>query len=475
MIGLEVHAQLLTRTKLFCACETSFGDTPNAHTCPVCLGLPGALPVPNRRAVELAVVASLALGASIEKTSVFARKNYFYADLPKGYQISQFELPLARHGTLEVETKDGTRVARVLRVHMEEDAGKSLHDRGAGSAIDLNRAGTPLIEIVGEPDLRSAEEASDYLRKLREILMACGVCDGNLEQGSFRCDANVSVRPRGEGALGVRTELKNINSFRFVEEAIDFEIRRQIALIEAGGRVKMATRGYNSEKKETYLLREKETDADYRYFPDPDLPPLVLSDAFIETLASSAPELPRAKRERYVAELGLTPYAAQVLTAHPKIAAFFDGAVRLSAENARGADPLKLGNFIQAEVLRDVTTSGLDAAIPLEVSQLVELIELVHAGKISGKQAKDVYASMRGTTRSPAEIVAASGTSVLADPVELERIAREIVLANAKQAASFKAGKTALFGYFVGQLMKATKGRADPVVANEVLRKVLAE
>jgi aspartyl-tRNA(Asn)/glutamyl-tRNA(Gln) amidotransferase subunit B len=475
VIGLEVHAQLLTRTKLFCACETSFGDAPNTHTCPVCLGLPGALPVPNRVAVELAITAALALGATIEARSVFARKNYFYADLPKGYQISQYEEPLARHGKLEVSTAAGPRAARILRVHMEEDAGKSLHHRPGGSVVDLNRAGTPLIEIVGEPDLRAPEEAGDYLRKLREILMASGVNDGNLEQGSFRCDANVSVRRAGTEKLGVRTELKNINSFRFVEEAIDHEIRRQIALLESGGKVTMATRGYNAEKRETYLLREKETDADYRYFPDPDLLPLVIDDAFVQAIRARAPELPEAKRARWVETLGLTPYAAQVLTGHPAVSAFFDAAVRLANEREERLDPIKIGNFIQAELLRDVTTTGLDASIPISAAQLVELVGLVHAGTISGKQAKDVYAAVRGTTKSPREVVESSGTKVLGDAAELERIAREIVAANAKQASQYKAGKTALLGYFVGQMMKATGGRADPAIVNDVFRKVLSE
>ncbi len=473
MIGLEVHAQLLTRTKLFCACETSFGDPPNTHTCPVCLGLPGALPVPNRRAVELAIVAALALDCTVQTSSVFARKNYFYPDLPKGYQISQFDLPLALHGKLEIATATGKKSPRILRVHMEEDAGKSLHDRPGGSVVDLNRAGTPLIEIVGEPDLGAPEEAGEYLRRLREILMTMGVNDGNLEQGSFRCDANVSVRRAGETRLGVRTELKNINSFRFVEEAIDHEIRRQIARLESGQTITMATRGYNSEKKETYLLREKETDADYRYFPDPDLPPLLVDDAWVSALRSAMPELPEARRARWVETLGLTPYAAQVLTGHPRVSELVEQAMQLAGTRSPAIEPVRVANFVQAEVLRDVTTTGLAASLPLSPSQLVDLLALVQAGTISGKQAKEIYAAVRGTERSPTEVVESSGTKVLGDAAEIERIAREILAASERQATQYRAGKTNLLGYFVGQMMKATGGRADPQLVNEIFRRLL--
>ena len=318
VIGLEVHAQLLTLTKLFCACATSFGDPPNTHTCPVCLGLPGALPTLNGEAVRLAARAALALGCAMPRTSVFARKNYFYPDLPKGYQISQYELPLAVNGALEIEADGVARRVTVRRVHMEEDAGKNVHGQGDASVVDLNRAGTPLIEIVGEPDLRSGPEAAEYLRRLRELLMFLGVNDGNLEQGSFRCDANVSVRKQGDSTLGTRTELKNINSFRFVEAAIDVEIGRQIAMVERGERVRQQTRGYNADKRETYLLRDKENEAGYRYFPEPDLPPLVLDDAFVAEVRRGIPILPAARRRRWVERLGLSPYAAAVLSAHPQ-------------------------------------------------------------------------------------------------------------------------------------------------------------
>ncbi len=468
VIGLEVHAQLLTRTKAFCACATSFGDPPNTHTCPVCLGLPGALPVLGEEAVRMAASAALALGCTLHARSVFARKNYFYPDLPKGYQISQYEEPLATHGHLEIETEAGKKRARILRVHMEEDAGKNLHGLGDESVVDLNRAGTPLIEIVGEPDLRSGVEAAEYLKRLREVLMFVGVNDGNLEQGSFRCDANVSVRLRGEHALGTRTELKNINSFRFVAEAIDIEARRQIALLERGDRVRMQTRGYNADKRETYVLRDKEGEAGYRYFPEPDLPPLVLDDAFVEDLRVHLPPSPAARRRRMVEDLGLTPQAAAVLTGHPQLAAFFDATVLLYAE------PVKAANFIQSEVLRDARLSGLAADIPVSPAQVAELLRLVDRGTISGKQAKEVYARMRGTRARPEDIVRERGMSVISDEGALEAMAQKLVADNAKQAESYRAGKTNVLGFFVGQMMKLTGGSADPAAVNKVLKRVLS-
>ncbi len=488
VIGLEVHAQLLTKTKLFCGCRTSFGDPPNTHVCPVCLGLPGALPVLNGEAVRLAVRAALALGCTVHAESIFARKNYFYPDLPKGYQISQYDRPFSTAGALELgadrargagandaeigdaatgDARATTVRARVLRIHMEEDAGKNLHGVGASSVVDLNRAGTPLVEIVGEPDLRGPSEAGEYLRRLREILMFIGVNDGNLEQGSFRCDANVSVRKIGEARLGTRTELKNINSFRFVEEAIDVEIRRQIAELEAGRKLRQQTRGYNSEKRESYLLRDKENDAGYRYFPEPDLQPLVLDAAFVEGVRAAMPELPKERRARYVDVLGLTPYAASVLTSHPEIARFFDDAVRL------GADATRAANFIQAEVLRDVELRGLEARLPVSAAQLCELLALVDRGTISGKQAKEVYAKMRGTQLAPGDIVREAGMAVLSDASALTAIAERLVAANPKQASQYRAGKTNLLGFFVGQMMKETKGSADPALVNEILKRLL--
>jgi aspartyl-tRNA(Asn)/glutamyl-tRNA(Gln) amidotransferase subunit B len=479
VIGLEVHAQLLTRTKAFCGCATSFGDPPNTHTCPVCLGLPGALPVLGEEAVRMAAGAALALGCTLRPRSVFARKNYFYPDLPKGYQISQYDEPLAMHGALEIETEAGKRRARILRVHMEEDAGKNVHGFGDESIVDLNRAGTPLIEIVGEPDLRSGAEAAEYLKRLREILMFMGVNDGNLEQGSFRCDANVSVRKVGESALGTRAEIKNINSFRFVADAIDVEARRQIALLERGERVRQQTRGYNSDKRETYLLRDKDNEAGYRYFPEPDLPPLVLDQAFVDEVRQALPPNPAERRKRLVEGLGLTTQAAAVLTGHPQIAAFYETTMLLYAGEAGvpGSAPslgaVKAANFIQSEVLRDVRPSGLVAEFPVSPNQVAELLRIVDRGSISGKQAKEVYALMRGTPALPEAIVRERGMSVISDEASLEGMANKLVADNGRQAESYRAGKANVLGFFVGQMMKLTAGSADPAVVNKVLRRVL--
>jgi aspartyl-tRNA(Asn)/glutamyl-tRNA(Gln) amidotransferase subunit B len=466
VIGLEVHAQLFTRTKTFCGCLTSFGDPPNTHVCPVCLGLPGALPVLNAEALAMAITASLALGCTVHHTSVFARKNYFYPDLPKGYQTSQYDKPLATGGKLVVDVGEGARTIGITRVHMEEDAGKNLHGVGGWSLVDLNRAGTPLIEIVSEPDVRAPAEARAYLKQLHEILMFAGVNDGNLEQGSFRCDANVSVRKPG-APFGTRVEMKNINSFRFVEDAIDVEIRRQIRALERGEPVKRQTRGYNSEKRESYLLREKEGEEEYRYFPDPDLPPLVAERPVVDALAARVPELPADKRARFVGELGLSESAAEVLTGHPQIARFFEEAALLSAR------PIKVANFVQAEVLRDTTTRGLDATFPVSAKQVAEIVELVEKGAISGKQAKQLYADVRGKDTSPKSLVESLGLKVIADLGTLQKLAAEVVAANPKQRDQYRAGKTALLGFFVGQLMKATQGSADPKLASQLLKREL--
>jgi aspartyl-tRNA(Asn)/glutamyl-tRNA(Gln) amidotransferase subunit B len=467
VIGLEVHAQLLTRTKAFCACPTTFGAPPNTHVCPVCLGLPGALPVLNGEAVRMAVRTALALSCTLKKRSRFARKNYFYPDLPKGYQISQFDEPFSERGHLDIEPGGAARRIGITRVHMEEDAGKSTHHSHA-SVVDLNRSGVPLVEIVGDPDLRSAAEAAEYLRVLRDVLVFIGVNDGNLEEGSFRCDANVSIRPVGEDKLGTRVELKNINSFRFVERAIAHEIARQTAVLDSGGRIVQETRGWNEDEGTTFSMRSKEEAQDYRYFPDPDLPPLVLDDVLIAEVEASLPELPRKKRDRFVHDLGLSAYAAQVLTGHPRIAAFFEEAATLHG------NPIHVANFVQGEVLRDVTTHGLQASIPVTARQIADLLRLVDAGTISGKQAKEVYAKIAGSDRAPADVVAELGMQQVSDAGEIEAVCRRVLEASPKQAADLRAGKASLMGFFVGQVMKATGGSANPKVVNEVLKKLLA-
>jgi aspartyl-tRNA(Asn)/glutamyl-tRNA(Gln) amidotransferase subunit B len=466
VIGLEVHAQLLTQTKAFCGCSTAYGAPPNTQVCPVCLGLPGALPVLNGEAVRLAVRTALALSCGIRSASRFARKNYFYPDLPKGYQISQFDEPFSDRGHLDIEIGGVKRTIGITRVHMEEDAGKSHHS-APHSIVDLNRSGVPLVEIVGEPDLRSGAEAAEYLRTLREVLVFIGVNDGNLEEGSFRCDANVSIRPAGETRLGTRVELKNINSFRFVEKAIAHEIVRQAEVLGAGGRIIQETRGWNEDTGTTFSMRSKEEAQDYRYFPDPDLPPLRLDDGFVAEVRAAMPELPEAKRRRFTDTMGLTPYAAQVLTAHPVVAAFFEDTSR------RHAAPTKVANFIQSEILGDVQTHGLEAKIPVSAAQLAALLGLVDAGTISGKQAKEVYAAIANTADMPADIVARLGMQQVSDAGEIEALCKRLIEENPKQAEQLRAGKASLTGFFVGLAMKATKGSANPQLVNEQLKKLL--
>jgi aspartyl-tRNA(Asn)/glutamyl-tRNA(Gln) amidotransferase subunit B len=470
VVGLEVHAQLLTKTKAFCGCSTSFGARPNTNVCPVCLGLPGSLPVLNREAVRMAVRIGLALGCTVQPRSIFARKNYFYPDLPKGYQISQYDQPLCTIGHLEMALAgEEARDVGIVRVHMEEDAGKNLHGMEGDSVVDLNRAGTPLVEIVGAPDLRSSAEAAEYLRRLREVLMALGVNDGNLEEGSFRCDANVSIRPKGADFLGTRCEIKNVNSFRFVERAIDFEVKRQIGLLSEGKKVAQETVRWDEASGKTHPLRSKEEAHDYRYFPEPDLPPLIVDESFIAEQKESLEELPAARRARFVARLGLTPYAASVLTSHPRISDFFEKAATLAG------DPMKVASFIQTEVLRNVMTSGLAATFPVTAEQVAELLDLVDQKTISGKQAKEVYAKISGTTTSPRAIVQESGLAQMSDPGELEAICARIIEANPKQAAGYRRGKTTLLGYFVGQVMKQTGGSANPGMVNQILARLLMQ
>jgi len=466
VIGLEVHAQLLTESKLFCGCSTDFGGSPNSNVCPVCLGLPGSLPVLNGRAVEMAVTAALALGCTIQTNSIFARKNYFYPDLPKGYQISQYEEPFSTDGWLDIELEGEKRRVGITRVHMEEDAGKNVHGVG-DSLVDLNRAGTPLVEIVGAPDLRSSAEAAAYLRALRDILVFIGVNDGNLQEGSFRCDANVSIRPKGSEKFGTRCELKNINSFKFVQRAIDVEIARQTALLDAGGKVKQETRSFDPDTNQTHSLRSKEEAHDYRYFPEPDLPPLVLDGAFVSTCRERMRDLPSAVRARYLAA-GVPLAAVQTITQHPGYVAFFDAVCQ------RLAEPVKVANFFVNEVLRGATTHGLEAKFSVVPEQVAELLALVEKGDLSGKQAKDVYAEIENTSRLPSEIVAERGMRTISDAGALQAACEAVIARFPEQAASARGGKKGLLGFFVGQVMKETGGSANPKLLNEILSRLLA-
>ncbi|HEY4106719.1 MAG TPA: Asp-tRNA(Asn)/Glu-tRNA(Gln) amidotransferase subunit GatB [Polyangiaceae bacterium] len=468
VIGLEVHAQLLTKSKLFCGCSTNFGGAPNTNVCPVCLGLPGSLPVLNREAVRMAVQAGLALNCTIHEKSIFARKNYFYPDLPKGYQISQFEEPIATQGQLEIELDGVVRRVGITRAHMEEDAGKNLHGVGGDSLVDLNRAGTPLVEIVGEPDLRSSAEAAAYMRALRDILVFIGVNDGNLEEGSFRCDANVSIRPKGTEKFGTRCELKNINSFKFVQRAIDAEIVRQTAILDAGGKIRQETRSFDPDTGQTATLRSKEEAHDYRYFPEPDLPPLRVEAAFIAEARDKLAELPVAVRKRWVAELGLTPAAAQTLTGHPEYARFFEDVLK------RFKQPVKAANFVANDVLRGAKSHGLSASFTVTPAQVAELLALVDAGEISGKQAKEVFSALENHPEIKAQaVVEQRGLRVVSDSGALEAVCKQLIEKNPSQAASLRAGKKGLMGFFVGQVMKETGGSANPKLVNELLEKLL--
>ncbi|MDB4972941.1 MAG: Aspartyl-tRNA(Asn) amidotransferase subunit [Myxococcaceae bacterium] len=478
VIGLEVHAQLLTKSKLFCGCSASFGAPPNTQVCPVCLGLPGSLPVPNREAIHLAMRAGLAVGCSIDRQSRFARKNYFYPDLAKGYQISQFDLPLNVEGKLKIDGDDGEREVTIQRIHVEEDAAKNIH--GAGGAddtlVDYNRAGVALTEIVGAPDLRSAAEAESYLRKLREILMFARVNDGNLEEGSFRCDANVSIRPVGTAKLGTRTELKNINSFRFVRKAIEYEIQRQEIVLAQGGKIVQETRTWNENLGKTVSMRTKEEAHDYRYFPDPDLPPIAIDDAEYARAVASVPELPVALRQRWQQELGLTAYDATVLSAHPEIARYVERAALVLVEQTgepKSAAGKRIANFVQAEVLRYVETEGLVARFPVPAASVAALVALVAKGTLSGKMAKEVFEAMRETGKEPGAIIEERGLAQVSDTGAIEQAVRTVLENSQKQLAQYKGGNEKLFGFFVGQVMKATKGSANPALVNEVLKRVL--
>jgi len=472
VIGLEIHAQLQTRTKIFCGCSTEFGAAPNSQVCPVCLGLPGALPVLNTKAVDYAIKAALALGCAVQPESIFARKNYFYPDLPKGYQISQYERPLALGGGLEIAVDGATTWVGLTRIHMEEDAGKSLHEGFADSDrhtyVDYNRSSVPLIEIVSEPDMRSAAEAAEFFSRLRDILVWIGVNDGNMEEGSLRCDANVSVRPRGESKFGTKAEIKNVNSFRYVEKAIDYEIARQIDVLEGGGRVVQETRLWDSATGRTNSMRSKEEAHDYRYFPEPDLPPLIVDEARIARVRAAMPELPAARRQRLVTQYGIPEYDAGVLTDSAGLADYFE-AVAGAAGNAKAAS-----NWVMGELLRTMKEHGHDALnTPLEAARLAGLIKLVDDGTLSSSIAKDVFGKMYESGRSAGEIVAAEGLAQVGDESALLEIIRGVIAANPDAVAQYRAGKMQTFGFLVGQVMKASKGKANPKLANELLKKEL--
>jgi len=470
VIGLEVHAQLRTKSKIFCSCSTAFGADPNENVCAVCSGMPGVLPVLNEKVVEYAAKMGLAVGCRVNATSVFARKNYFYPDLPKGYQISQFETPICEHGRLAVTVDGAEKVVGITRIHMEEDAGKNIHSATENASyVDLNRTGVPLIEIVSEPDMRSAEEAVAYLKALRSILVYLDICDGNMEEGSFRCDANVSLRPFGQAALGTRAELKNMNSFRHVQKAVEYEIERQADILDDGQAVIQETRLYNVDKGVTASMRGKEEAHDYRYFPDPDLVPLVVTEAQLAAWAGELPELPVARRDRFVSQYGLTPKDADVLTAERDVADYFEETARLCNE------PKKAANWIMSELLRELNQAAVTAAAcPLPAAYLARLVTLVESGKISGKIGKQIFPEIFAQGLDPETYVDQQGLSQISDSLALESAVEKILADNPDEVAAYKAGKTKLMGFFVGQIMKATKGQANPALVNELLGKKLA-
>jgi aspartyl-tRNA(Asn)/glutamyl-tRNA(Gln) amidotransferase subunit B len=474
VIGLEVHAQLKTLTKAFCGCSTRFGDAPNSNTCPVCLGLPGALPVLNRKARDLAIRAALALHCRIHERSVFARKNYFYPDLPKGYQISMYELPLATAGWLEIDLDGATKQIGITRVHMEEDAAKNLHegfaDSDRWSYIDYNRCGVPLIEIVSEPDIRTPAQAYSYLTTLKQVLEYTDVSDCNMEEGSLRCDANVSVRLRGASKFGTKVEAKNLNSFRYLQHALEYEIERQIGVLEAGGQIVQETRLWNVAAGRTEPMRSKEFAHDYRYFPDPDLLPLAAPERLVEEVRAEMPELPDAKRARFLREYGITPYDAEVLTATRALADYFEAAV------CAGAPAKSAANWISTELLRRLNEGGKNIEdCPVRPSALAELLAKIESGAITTATGKKVFTTMFDTSKSAADIISAEGMAQITDSGAIEKIARAVVVKNAENAAKYRAGNEGVFKFFVGQVMKETRGQANPQVVNDVLKRVLAE
>jgi aspartyl-tRNA(Asn)/glutamyl-tRNA(Gln) amidotransferase subunit B len=483
IIGLEVHAQLSTESKIFCGCSTRFGSEPNANTCPVCLGLPGALPVLNRRVVELGARAALALGLHINERSIFARKNYFYPDLPKGYQISQYDQPFSANGTLEIMTadRDGAghthewhpMTINITRLHLEEDAGKNVHeglpDVDRYSYIDLNRAGVPLAEIVTEPDFRSSWEAYDYVNHVRRALQWVGASDADMEKGNLRCEANVSVRRKGDTTFGTKVELKNLNSVRFMQKAIEFEVERHTRTLESGGRLVQETRLWDERLNETRAMRSKEEAHDYRYFPEPDLPPLVVANDFIEEVRASLPELPGPRAKRFAEQYGLSYADASQLTADRFLADYYETAVEASGGNARAA-----ANWIRSELLRELENAGLTAdKSPLRAAELGALVAVIDEGKISGKQGKDVLVEMFTTGKSASTIIEERGLVQVSDTAEIDRVIDEVITASPDQLQQYRSGKEALFGFFVGQVMRASKGKANPKVVNERLKEKL--
>jgi aspartyl-tRNA(Asn)/glutamyl-tRNA(Gln) amidotransferase subunit B len=473
VIGLEVHVQLLTKTKIFCGCSTRFGDAPNTNVCPVCLGLPGTLPVLNKRVVEMAARASLALNCTVHEHSHFARKNYFYPDLPKGYQISQYELPLATAGWIEVEHAGAKKRIGITRLHVEEDAAKNLHEGFAQSAqkayIDYNRCGTPLCEIVSEPDMRAPEEAYAYLTTLRQILLYTAVSDCNMEEGSLRCDANVSVRPRGSEGFGTKLEVKNLNSFRFLQKALEYEIERHIGVLESGGRILQETRLWNQSANRTDSMRSKEKAHDYRYFPEPDLLPVHVSAAWREEIRAALPELPEAKRIRFVSAYGITPYDAEVLTGTQALGDYFEAASRA------GAAPKNAANWMQTELLRRLNDSGKEIdASPVSPAALAELVKLVESGQITGAVGKKVFAIMFESGQGAAGIVAAEGLAQISDTSAIEQAARDVIAKYPDNVAKYKSGNEGVFKFFVGQVMRATRGQANPQAVNDILKRLLS-
>jgi aspartyl-tRNA(Asn)/glutamyl-tRNA(Gln) amidotransferase subunit B len=473
VIGIETHVQLKTASKIFCACSAQFGDAPNHNTCPVCLGLPGALPTLNRRALELAVKAALALNCTVHERSRFARKNYFYPDLPKGYQISMYELPLATGGWLGIEHGGQTKRIGITRLHMEDDAAKGMHegfpDSDRNTYIDFNRGGVPLVEIVSEPDMRTPQEAHAYLNALKQVLLYAGVSDCNMEEGSLRCDANVSVRPRGQAEFGTKAEVKNLNSFRYLEHALEFEIERQVQLLESGGRVAQETRLWNVAAGRTEPMRSKEMAHDYRYFPEPDLLPVGVTKALETRVRAEMPELPAARRARFVSKHGITAYDAGVLTATRELADYFEATVRAGAPSKAAA------NWIQTELLRRLNAAGEEiAGSRISPAALAELVGLVERGEVTAASGKAIFATMFETRRPAAEIAAAEGHRQIQDAGEIESACRDVIAKNPEQVAKFRAGNEGVFKFLVGQVMRATRGQADPQVVNETLRRLLA-